>query len=202
MKQNFIIFLLTLFLVPLPVFAGNGTIDSVLSVIVPSVAKVETIPSIKNTSFINPQNGIHNGLEAIFDIKTNSKDTYDFILTSTIETNSGVQNGYFTKGNDVYLMLANKDYLPDLADISDILSENFNTNKNVIAYPVIKNSEVKYRHLNYRGALSLKIENKEKQNIKVVHTIGAVPLIDTYSLKDDSKGIYEATITLNIYRRP
>lgn len=202
MKYNFIIFL-SLLLFTAPVCSGAAVMESVLTTIVPSAAVVKTIPSAKNNTVINPENGSHTGLEAIFDLKTNGDDnTYDFVFSSTVETAAGIKNAYFLKDGNLYLMLANKDRMPEAADLADITSGTPQSNKNVIAYPVINNSEFKNEYQDYNGELCCKILSGGKQDIQVSQYIGNVPLNSTYSIADDSAGVYEASITLNIYRKP
>ncbi len=115
MKSNFITFLFLL-LIAAPSCLGAAVTDSMLTVVIPSAAVVNTIPSAMNNSSINPQTGIHTGLGAVFNVKTNGDDnTYDFVLSSSINTDAGEQNGYFLKNGEMYLILANKEHLPDQA---------------------------------------------------------------------------------------
>ena len=38
--------------------------------------------------------------------------------------------------------------------------------------------------------------------MNIIQTIGNTPLGNTYSVSEDNAGVYEAAITLNIYRKP
>ena len=202
MKSNIITFLFFL-LITAPACSGAAVIDSMLTVIIPSAAITNNIPSAMNNSSINPQTGFHNGLEAVFNVKTNGDDnTYDFVLSSIINTDSGEKNGYFLKDGDLYLILANKERLPDLTSFADISSGTPKSNKNMIAYPVLKNTEFHNTYRNYNGILCCTFLSEGKQNFNISQQIGNAPLSGTYSLEDDSAGLYEAVITLNIYRKP
>lgn len=202
MKRN-LITLLLLLLAAAPVCSGACVTDSILTVIIPSAAIVNNVPTAANNSTINPQTGFHNGLQAIFNIKTNGDDnTYDFVISSTINTEAGEKNGYFFKDGELYLILANRERLPDMASLADISSGSPQSNKNMIAYPVIKNAEFQTSYQNYNGNLCCKFLSEGKQNFNISQHIGNTPLAGTYSLEDDGAGVYEAVITLNIYRKP
>ncbi len=202
MKNNLIRFLFLL-LITAPACSGAAVTDSVLTVIIPSAAVVNTIPSAINNSTINPQTGSHMGLGAVFNVKTNGDDsTYDFVLSSSINTEAGEKNGYFLKDGDLYLILANKEHFPDLASLADIYSAAPKSNKNMIAYPVLKSAEFQSTYQNYNGSVCCKFLSEGKQNFNVSQHIGNTPLSGTYSLEDDGAGVYEAVITLNIYRKP
>ena len=202
MKSNFITFLFLL-LITAPACSGAAVTDSLLTVIIPSAALVNSVPSAMNNSSINPQTGFHNGLGAVFNVKTNGDDnTYDFVLSGSINTDAGEKNGYFLKDDELYLILANKERLPDLASLADISSGSPRHNKNMIAYPVLKNAEFQTVYKNYNGTLCCTFLSEGKQNFNVAQNFGTTPLAGTYSLEDDSAGVYEAVITLNIYRKP
>ncbi len=201
MKNYLILILILLF--SAPVCSGAGIMESVLTTIVPSAAIVKTVPSSKNNSIINPENGFQNGLEAIFKIKTNGDDdTYDFILSSKLDTFGGQKNAYVMSNNKLYLMLGNKDHLPDSNSVLDIISGNPAKNPNIIAYPIINSSSYNIKPLNYNGDLCCKILSSGNQDMTISQTISNVPMTNTYSIGEDMAGVYEAAITLNIYRKP
>lgn len=201
MKHNFVIFLILL--LTAPACSGAAVLDSRLVTIVPSVAVVKSVPGIKNNSVIDPQNGFHSGLEAVFDIKTNGDDSaYDFVLSSAIETSHGVKNGYFLKDGKLYLMLSNKDRLPLSSAVFDIVSGSPENNPNIIAYPVVNLSGGEFKIQNYNGELCCRIFSGGQQEMTVAQYIGSTPLTRTYSIEQDSAGMYEAVLTLNIYRKP
>ncbi len=201
MKHNFVIFLILL--LTAPACSGAAVLDSRLVTIVPSAAVVKSVPGIKNNSVIDPQNGFHSGLEAVFDIKTNGDDSaYDFVLSSAIETSHGVKNGYFLKDGKLYLMLSNKDRLPLSSAVFDIVSGSPENNPNIIAYPVVNLSGGEFKIQNYNGELCCRIFSCGQQEMTVAQYIGSTPLTRTYSIEQDSAGMYEAVLTLNIYRKP
>lgn len=201
MKHNFVIFLILL--LTAPACSGAAVLDSRLVTIVPSVAVVKSVSGIKNNSVIDPQNGFHSGLEAVFDIKTNGDDSaYDFVLSSAIETSQGVKNGYFLKDGKLYLMLSNKDRLPLSSAAVDIVSGSPENNPNIIAYPVVNLSGGEFKIQNYNGELCCRIFSCGQQEMTVAQYIGSTPLTRTYSIEQDSAGMYEAVLTLNIYRKP
>lgn len=202
MRNNFTIFL-SLLLITAPACFGAAVMDCVLTVVVPSAAIVNTVPSALNNSSINPQSGAHTGLQAVFNIKTNGDDdTYDFVLSSSILTDAGEKNGYFLKDGDLYLILANKERLPDSGSFADISSGGVQRNKNMIAYHVLENSEFQTEYKTYNGNLCCKFLSGGRQNFNFSQHIGSTPLAGTYSLEDDGAGVYEAVITMNIYRKP
>ena len=199
MRNQFILFLLLL--LPAPACSGAAVMEGVLTTIVPSAAVVKTIPSSKNNSVINPENGSQTGLEAIFNIKTNGDDnTYDFILSSSIETTGGVKNAYVLNNNNLCIMLGNKEHLPDSAAVTDIASGAPSKNPDIIAYPVINGSDI--QPLNYKGELCCRVLSGGEQEINVSQSVSSSPLGNTYSIDEDTAGVYEAVITLNIYRKP
>ena len=201
MKHNFVIFLILL--LTAPACSGAAVLDSRLVTIVPSAAVVKSVPGIKNNSVIDPQNGFHSGLEAVFNIKTNGDDSaYDFVLSSAIETSHGVKNGYFLKDGKLYLMLSNKDRLPLSSAVFDIVSGSPENNPNIIAYPVVNLSGGEFKIQNYNGELCCRIFSCGQQEMTVAQYIGSTPLTRTYSIEQDSAGMYEAVLTLNIYRKP
>ena len=201
MKHNFVIFLILL--LTAPACSGAAVLDSRIVTIVPSVAVVKSVSGIKNNSVIDPQNGFHSGLEAVFDIKTNGDDSaYDFVLSSAIETSQGVKNGYFLKDGKLYLMLSNKDRLPLSSAAVDIVSGSPENNPNIIAYPVVNLSGGEFKIQNYNGELCCRIFSCGQQEMTVAQYIGSTPLTRTYSIEQDSAGMYEAVLTLNIYRKP
>lgn len=201
MKNRFIIFLLLL--LSAPVCSGAAVMDSVITTVIPSAAIVKTVPSSKNNSVINPENGFQSGLEAVFNIKTNGDDnTYDFILSGSIDTLGGMKNAYVMNNDKLYLMLGNKDRLPESNAVFDIMSGSPSKNPNIIAYPVINTSSYDIKPLNYRGELCCRILSGGVQDMNVSQTISNTPLGNTYSIGEDLAGVYEAVITLNIYRKP
>ena len=201
MKHNFVIFLILL--LTAPACSGAAVLDSRLVTIVPAAAVVKSVPSIKNNSVIDPQNGFHSGLEAVFDIKTNGDDSaYDFVLSIAIETSHEVKNGYFLKDGKLYLMLSNKDRLPLSSAAVDIVSGSPENNPNIIAYPVVNLSGGEFKIQNYNGELCCRIFSCGQQEMTVAQYIGSTPLTRTYSIEQDSAGMYEAVLTLNIYRKP
>ena len=201
MKRNFIIFFILL--LTAPACSGAAVLDSRIVTIVPAAAVVKSVSGIKNNSVIDPQNGFHSGLEAVFDIKTNGDDSaYDFVLSSAIETSHGVKNGYFLKDGKLYLMLSNKDRLPLSSAVFDIVSGSPENNPNIIAYPVVNLSGGEFKIQNYNGELCCRIFSCGQQEMTVAQYIGSTPLTRTYSIEQDSAGMYEAVLTLNIYRKP
>lgn len=186
-----------------PVCYGAAVMDSTLTTIIPSAAIVQAVSNSKNNCVINPENGSHTGLEAVFNVKTNGDDnTYDFIISSSIDTLAGTKNAYVMNNNKLYLMLANKDRLPDGDAVSDILSGSLVKNPNIIAYPVINNSVYDIKPVEYNGNLSCKILSGGQQDLNISQFVSNNPLANTYSISEDTAGVYESVIMLNVYRKP
>ncbi len=201
MKNYLILILLLVF--SAPVCSGAGIMESVLTTIVPSAAIVKTVPSSKNNSIINPENGFQSGLEAIFNVKTNGDDnTYDFILSGKLDTLGGPKNAYVMNNDKLYLMLGNKDHLPDTNAVSDISSGTPVKNPNIIAYPIINTSLYEIKSSNYKGELCCRVLSGGNQDMNISQVISNAPMNNTYSIEEDMAGVYEAVITLNIYRKP
>lgn len=201
MKDNIIILLSIL--LTAPACSGAAVMESVLTTIVPSAAVVQAVSNSKNNSVINPENGFQSGLEAVFNVKTNGDDsTYDFVISSSIDTLGGVKSAYVMNNGKLYLMLGNKDNLPEAGAVLDILSGSPVNNPNVIAYPVINNSPYDITPQTYNGTLCCKVLSKGHQDMNISQFISSTPLVNTYSIGEDSAGVYESVITLNIYRKP
>ena len=73
-------------------------------------------------------------------------------------------------------------------------------NPDIIAYPVINGPDI--QSLNYKGELCCRVLSGGEQEIKVSQSVSSSPLGNTYSIDEDTAGVYEAVITLNIYRKP
>ncbi|HIS36271.1 TPA: hypothetical protein IAC10_06530 [Candidatus Scatousia excrementigallinarum] len=97
-------------------------------------------------------------------------------------------------------MLGNKEHLPDSAAAADIASGAPSKNPDIIAYPVINGSYI--RPLNYKGELCCRVLSRGEQEMNVSQTVSSNPLGSTYSIDEDRAGVYEAVITLNIYKKP
>lgn len=201
MKQPAVILLFFLY-ISAPACFGAAVYESTLTVVIPPAASAESIQTGKNSTVINPKDGTHTGLEAVFNIKTNGDDSvYDFILSGTINTNQGDTSGCFIKDGKLYIMLANTAHPPDISAISNLIS-NTGENKNLIAYEIFDNSGANAKYINRNGIPCKKIECGGKENFSVHEYILQTPYHGSYSIQDDSPGIYEAVMTFNIYRKP
>ena len=199
MKKTLLFSLLLSFIAAQTCFAA-AILDSTIIVNIPGVVNVRALEGVKTNALINPFNGSNDGLEAAFNITTNGgDDIYDFVFTSKIDTLQGAKSGYIIQGDELYLMLANKDYLPDSNSINAIIS-NPKESANIIAYRVTKNLDFNFQ--NYNNEPSIKYLIRDRNDVNVHQILSSSPLVDTYCVNNDRTGTYEATIVLNVYRKP
>ena len=199
MKKTLLFSLLLSFIAAQTCFAA-AILDSTIIVNIPGVVNVKALEGVKTNAQINPFNGSNDGLEAAFNITTNGgDDIYDFVFTSKIDTKKKKKSGYIIQGDELYLMLANKDYLPDSNSINAIIS-NPKESANIIAYRVTKNLDFNFQ--NYNNEPSIKYLIRDRNDVNVHQILSSSPLVDTYCVNNDRTGTYEATIVLNVYRKP
>lgn len=182
---------------------------------------VTTIPAAVNISAYNqslskgtiaPQTGISSSPSASFNIKTNGEDcNYTYIVQAKVSTsNSGDVNAYFKNSNRDYIILGNvsSSNLPNTNSINNIKSSTptASGNPNAIAYPItnmLTNIESATMTNNSAyGGLCYSIKMGDSQNGNFVQTIGASPLVNTYSISNDRAGTYQAVITFTANRNP
>ena len=75
MKQLAVILLFFLY-ISAPACFGAAVYESTLTVVIPPAASVESIQTGKNSTVINPKDGTHTGLEAVFNIKQTGMTVY------------------------------------------------------------------------------------------------------------------------------
>ena len=88
--------------------------------IVPQSASVRK-ESLRSGVTADPETGIISGtLSSIFELDTNGDDdSYDFIITSSIESTAGVVSAYDQSGN---ILFANTEAMPTDGDVTQALS--------------------------------------------------------------------------------
>lgn len=147
---------------------------------------------------INPQTGnLESCFSSVFTVKANDK--LNLYLHAKTNTNSGYDNAFFQKGENVYVILSNIDHKPNSSSIADIKtgSATPENNPNAIAYPVMgvvlggaTTTETKYN--------SAKNQYEFSVNPGITTATTTVsPSVDssTYSYNDRA-GTYEAYVTL------
>lgn len=168
--------------------------QSIQTTVQPAVA-IEKLSSSVETGTVNPQTGVHTGLKSVFSIKTNgTDDDYDFIVTSSINTENGEVSAY---GQDGAILFAHTLTLPTESAAEDAKNGG-NNNRNVIAYPVsavITNPmEVSYRS-NYgtHGDCWVVKVNSETDGT-LTHTVSPNPVSGTYNITQDQAGTYKSVV--------
>jgi hypothetical protein len=127
-------------------------------------------------------------------LQTNgTDDNYDFIITSSILSESGQVSAYTNNGS---LMFGNLTVKPTDADIIDVKASG-NNNKNVIAYPVSAfvtspmtiNFQKGYKE--YGDCYVVNVNDKTEGTVR--HVLGQTPVSGSYSFQDQA-GSYQSTV--------
>ena len=196
---------LTKFLI-LMLIAGFGTkayadtqANLVFKTNVPRATSIKKMNRDASTITVNPSNGTLTGgdLAAVFELDSNVIDeSQKFVMTATINTQSGIVPAYDSSGN---LLFANTTNLPTESDVSEAMSHSGN-NCNVIVYPVtvtttspIEN-EFNAGHATYGNCYVIDINSAETGT--VTQTVTPTPIANTYNNTRDTAGTYRATITI------
>ena len=166
----------------------------------PTVSIEKSAASIENGS-VNPQTGVHGGLQSVFTLQTNgTDDDYDFVMTSSILKEGGATSGYgYDRGGNVTLLFSNVDYLPSDSDVADAKICG-NNNKNIIAYPVTVTvtspAEAIYNsgHGTYGDCYVIKLRSLS-DTATVTQMVGTTPAQGAYKIGQDNAGTYKATVT-------
>lgn len=177
-------------------FAENSASQK-LQAILPSYVDIKAEVDTQQKT-IDPQTGnLESGFSSVFTI--NSNDDLKLYLTAKADTDRGFTPAFYSKGDQVYIILTHTTYKPTGMSIEDIKSGSATPkyNPNAIAYPV--------SGVNVDGKIVDKpVYRAEKQQYEFsvqqgtsTATATISPSVDptTYSF-DDRAGTYEAYITL------
>ena len=182
-------------------YADTQAEQSLETAVQPAVAITKSENSIESTT-VNPANGVHTGLSPIFNLQTNgTDDDYDFIMTSRIETTSGVVSAYTNSGA---ILFANILTMPSVTDVANAKIGG-NINKNVIAYPVNLSltypftSQYQTNYGIYGDCYVIKVNSGTEGTI--THTVGSTPVVDSYNISQDPAGTYKSTVTFTAFSK-
>jgi len=166
-----------------------------------------TVPratSIKKTNrsaspvTVNPLTGVITGeLTAEFELDSNIiGENQVFVMTSSVQTQSGNVSGYDSEGNLLFTNISN---LPTSADISEALSHSGN-NCNVIVYPVTVvttsplTSEYQTDYETYGNCYVINVNGGESGTVS--QNVASSPIASTFHNTRDTAGTYQAVITI------
>ena len=208
-KQTAILFILNSFVTP--TFCATNFQQTIVTT-VPAAVNISAINQSLSKGSIAPQTGISTSPSASFNIKTNGEDcNYTYIAQAKLYTSDGGEvSAYVKNSNREYIILGNisTSNYPTLRSINNIKSGSPITsdNPNAIAYPITNNlssidSSTMVNNSAY-GGLCYSIKMGNSQNGNIVQTLGATPLVNTYSISNDRAGTYQAIITLTANRNP
>ena len=167
--------------------------------IVPQSASVRK-ESLRSGVTADPETGIISGtLSSIFELDTNGDDdSYDFIITSSIESTAGVVSAYDQSGN---ILFANTEAMPTDGDVTQALSHT-GANNNVIAYPVTITTDTPFTssyqqgYKTYGDCYVIKVNGGSHGFI--THQIESTPVSGTFSKTRDTSGSYRAVVTFTV----
>ena len=173
--------------------------DLVFRTSVPKATAIRNLLKGAAPITVNPETGALTGgtLAAEFQLDSNATDeSQTFVMTSSVQTQSGNVSGYDSSGN---LLFTNINNLPTSEDISDALSHG-GYNRNVIVYPVTVTtsspltSAFQAGHATYGNCYVININGAETGT--VTQTVNASPVANTFHKTRDTAGTYQAVITL------
>ena len=174
---------------------GLTETEQTLETSVQPTVTIEKLSSSKENGTVNPETGVHEGLQSVFRLQTNGNDDdNDFVITSRILSADGEVSAY---GFDGRILFGHITEPPTASAINDA-KQGGNNNKNVIAYPVTLTvtspftSQYKNGNGTYGDCYMVKVNNGNDGT--VTHIVGASPTSGSYSIKDQA-GTYKAVVT-------
>lgn len=171
-----------------------------LSAVQPSVSIEKSSQSREAASLDVTTGRLDSVLQSVFTLQTNETDeNYDFIITSTVQKDGGVDSGYGLNGSTPTLLFTNTAKLPTNADIANA-KQSGSVNCNVIAYPVTliltngnMSQSFKKSYGSYGDCFVIKVNGETSGTI--VHNLGQQPAGQTYKVGQDAAGTYKSTVT-------
>lgn len=151
-----------------------------------------------NQGEIDPLTGSHSGLNASFNLTTNSDDSgYDYIISSITPTTTPT-SAFGNIGGVKAIVFVNVNNEPTYQDIERAKMGN-KLNRNCIAYPITMNIDspmtVEYvpDTVQYGNCWQVRVNGGETGTL--VQTISGTPVAGTFNIGHDSSGSYQAIIT-------
>ena len=179
--------------------AGTRTRVRLLSSVLSSVSIQKEASSVETGSLDVTTGVLSSPMTSVFTLQTNlTDDDCDYILTSSVNTDSGAVSGYGYAGGPT-LLFTNSSNLPSGTDVSNAKAGS-GLNKNVIAYPISVtlgngNMSVSYQQdYSTYGDCFVILVNGET-NGTVTQTVGTNPVASTFRTTHDTAGNYTATVT-------
>lgn len=180
-------------------YADTRTRLRLMSNVLSSVS-IQKEASSAETGTLNVATGVlDNQMTSVFTLQTNlTDDDCDYIITSSVNTDSGAVSGYGYAGGPT-LLFTNSNNLPSGADVSNAKAGS-GINKNVIAYPVTvqlgnANMSSSFDSANATYGNCFVILVNGETNGRVTHTVNTNPVPNTYKTTHDTAGNYTATVT-------
>lgn len=186
---------------------GETTAEqSVMTDVQPAVA-IDKAASNDNTTITDAVNGIHSGLQSVFNIQTNGATDYEFIMSAKTLVDGSYVSAYMPYQSGAAILFARINNsessissYPTQSDVNDAKA-NGNNNRNIIAYPVdlflsdtsAMQSELKSGYKDYEECFVIDMTNTEGT---VTHSVQGTPVQGTYSVAQDQSGTYQAIITI------
>lgn len=175
--------------------------QSLETTVQPTVSIVKDALSVESAD-VQADNGVHTGLNTIFNLNTNGTDTdYDFIMTSYITTESGNVSAYTSDGNIIF---AHSTVFPTEEAINNAKTGG-NNNQNVIVYPTTvealspMTSTFTPDNLTYGNCYVIKLNGASEGSVN--HKIDTTPVAGSYNVGQDQAGSYKATVQFTAYTK-
>lgn len=183
-------------------FASTSVVQTLSVSAQPTVAIEKT--SFVQSGQINPETGVHAGLNASFSLQTNgTDDDYIFIVGSNIIQEGNVEVSAFSEDGQSLLFgkVDEEEYLPTAAAIQDAKTGG-NNNPNVIAYPISSMTINSPMTVEFVKGLAVAESSMDCYQVKLnggtegtlTQVIGGSPVPGTYMAGPDKAGSYKAVV--------
>ena len=181
---------------------GDTEVEQMLKTSVqPAVSIVKTSSVEEGT--VNPQTGVHTGLNTVFTLQSNdaTDSNYDFIVTSSILTSDGNVSAYSKNGSLLFTNIANP---PSITAVNNAKAHG-NNNKNVIVYPLNSvttppiTSIYQENYKSYGNCYIILLHGADEGTL--TQTVQSNPIAGTYSASEDEAGTYRATVTFSAFAK-
>ena len=178
--------------------------DLILETENPPTVSVEKHASSVESATVNVLNGVNQGvpLMSAFTLRTNgTDDDYDFIMTSSIQKDSGIVSGYAQIGGRTVLLFGNTENLPTDSDIADVRAAG-NHNCNIIAYPLTisppspMTATYNSNYSTYGECVVVKLNGATSGTI--IQTVNSSPMPNSYIVGQDTAGTYRSVVTFTV----
>ena len=180
-----------------PTVQAEVSANIMLRTAVPAAIEITKTETGSESGSINPRDGSHTGLSAIFNIQTNGDDTdFDVILSSSVNAGGSILPAICQNGNAIVFVNTTADVSP--TDVNNAKSSS--ASKNVIAYPFTvspsdpMSATYQASLRTYTDCYQILLNSAEEGTVTC--EVGATPVSGTYNVGLDQSGTYQATVTL------